>query len=103
MKTPAVLVAADMSPLTNAVELSLLQKLIDYPELVEAAARELSPHLIAFYLRELAGEFHSYYNATRFLVPDIPLRLARLGLVAAIRQVLSNGLKLLGVSAPAKM
>ncbi len=100
---PSVLVAADMSPLTNAVELSLLQKLIDYPELVEAAARELSPHLIAFYLRELAGEFHSYYNATRFLVPDIPLRLARLGLVAAIRQVLSNGLKLLGVSAPAKM
>ncbi|SFH19821.1 arginyl-tRNA synthetase [Nitrosospira sp. Nsp14] len=99
----SVLVAADMSPLTNAVELSLLQKLIDYPELVEAAARELSPHLIAFYLRELAGEFHSYYNATRFLVPDIPLRLARLGLVAAIRQVLSNGLKLLGVSAPAKM
>jgi arginyl-tRNA synthetase len=100
---PSALVAADMSPLTNAVELSLLQKLIDYPELVEAAARELSPHLIAFYLRELAGEFHSYYNATRFLVPDIPLRLARLGLVAAIRQVLSNGLKLLGVSAPAKM
>ena len=100
---PSALVAADMFPLTNAVELSLLQKLIDYPELVEAAARELSPHLIAFYLRELAGEFHSYYNATRFLVPDIPLRLARLGLVAAIRQVLSNGLKLLGVSAPAKM
>jgi arginyl-tRNA synthetase len=100
---PSALVAADMSPLTNAVELSLLQKLIDYPELVEAAARELSPHLIAFYLRELAGEFHSYYNATRFLVPDIPLRLARLGLVAAIRQVLSNGLKLLGVSAPVKM
>jgi len=100
---PSALVAADMFPLTNAVELSLLQKLIDYPELVEAAARELSPHLIAFYLRELAGEFHSYYNATRFLVPDIPLRLARLGLVAAIRKVLSNGLKLLGVSVPAKM
>jgi arginyl-tRNA synthetase len=71
--------------------------------MVEAAARELSPHLIAFYLRELAGEFHSYYNSTRFLVTDIPLRFARLGLVAAIRQVLSNGLKLLGVSAPAKM
>ena len=99
----ATLVGADMSPLTGAVELSLLQKLIDYPEMVEAAARELSPHLIAFYLRELAGEFHSYYNSTRFLVPDIPLRLARLGLIAAIRQVLSNGLKLLGVSAPTKM
>ncbi|ARO86404.1 arginine--tRNA ligase [Nitrosospira lacus] len=97
------LVTADMTPLTSPVELSLLQKLIDYPEMVEAAARELSPHLIAFYLRELAGEFHSYYNATRFLVPEIPLRLARLGLIAAVRQVLMNGLELLGVSAPEKM
>ena len=102
-ENPAALAAADMSPLTNPVELSLLQKLIDYPELVESAAKELSPHLIAFYLRELAGEFHSYYNATRFLVPEVSLRLARLGLVAAIRQVLGNGLKLLGVSAPDKM
>jgi arginyl-tRNA synthetase len=100
---PAMLHTADMSPLTDPAELSLLQKLMDYPEMVEAAAKELSPHLIAFYLRELAGEFHSYYNATRFLVPEIPLRLARLGLVAAIRQILSNGLKLLGVSAPGKM
>ena len=100
---PAMLHTADMTPLTDPAELSLLRKLIDYPEMVEAAAKELSPHLIAFYLRELAGEFHSYYNATRFLVPEIPLRLARLGLVAAIRQILSNGLKLLGVSAPAKM
>jgi arginyl-tRNA synthetase len=99
----AVLVTADLSLLGSASELSLLQKLIDYPDTVEAAARELSPHLIAFYLRELAGEFHSYYNATRFLVPDIPLRLARLALIAAIRQVLSNGLELLGVSAPDKM
>ncbi|SDA18255.1 arginyl-tRNA synthetase [Nitrosospira sp. Nsp18] len=100
---PAMLHTADMSPLTDPAELSLLQKLIDYPEMVEAAAKELSPHLIAFYLRELASEFHSYYNATRFLVPEIPLRLARLGLIAAIRQILSNGLKLLGVSAPGKM
>jgi arginyl-tRNA synthetase len=99
----SVLITSDMSPLTSPMELSLLQKLIDYPETVEAAARDLSPHLIAFYLRELAGEFHSYYNAARFLVPDIPVRLARLGLIAAIRQVLSNGLKLLGVSAPVKM
>jgi len=99
----SVLATADMSALTSAAEQSLLQKLIDYPELVESAAKELSPHLIAFYLRELAGEFHSYYNATRFLVPEVPLRLARLGLVAALRQVLSNGLKLLGVSAPDKM
>ncbi len=98
-----MLVAADMAPLGSPAELSLLQKLIDYPEMVEAAAKELSPHLIAFYLRELAGEFHSYYNATRFLVPEVPLRFARLGLIAAIRQVLVNGLELLGVSAPEKM
>lgn len=99
----AALVSADPSPLTAAAESSLLQKLIDYPETVDAAAKELSPHLIAFYLRELAGEFHSYYNATRFLVPEVPLRLARLALIAAIRQVLKNGLTLLGVSAPEKM
>jgi arginyl-tRNA synthetase len=99
----ALLVTADMSPLTAPAELSLLQKLIDYPEMVEVAGSDLSPHLIAFYLRELAGEFHSYYNATRFLVPEASLRLARLGLIAAIRQVLVNGLELLGVSAPEKM
>jgi len=100
---PAALASADPGPLTSPAELSLLQKLIDYPETVDAAAKELSPHLIAFYLRELAGEFHSYYNATRFLVPEVPLRLARLALIAAIRQVLKNGLALLGVSAPEKM
>jgi arginyl-tRNA synthetase len=100
---PAPLATADISPLTSPAELALLQRLIDYPETVDAAAKELSPHLIAFYLRELAAEFHSYYNATRFLVPEVPLRLARLALVAAIRQVLVNGLTLLGVSAPDKM
>lgn len=100
---PAALTAADMSPLAAPAEHSLLQKLIDYPETIEAAAKELSPHLIAFYLRELAGEFHSYYNSTRFLVAETPLRLARLALAAATRQVLSNGLGLLGVSAPVKM
>ena len=100
---PAPLATADTSLLTSPAELALLQRLIDYPETVDAAAKELSPHLIAFYLRELAAEFHSYYNATRFLVPEVPLRLARLALIAAIRQVLVNGLTLLGVSAPGKM
>ncbi len=100
---PAPLATADTSLLTSPAELALLQRLIDYPETLDAAAKELSPHLIAFYLRELAAEFHSYYNATRFLVPELPLRLARLALIAAIRQVLVNGLTLLGVSAPDKM
>lgn len=94
---------ADTAILTSPVELALLQKLIDFPDTVEMAAREYSPHLIAFYLRELASEFHSYYNSTRFLVPEIPLQHARLALIAAIRQVLMNGLTLLGVSAPDKM
>jgi arginyl-tRNA synthetase len=100
---PLILSTADTAQLTSTVELSLLQKLIDYPEIVEVAARDLSPHLVAFYLRELAAEFHSYYNSSRFLVPEIPLRLARLALIASIRQVLVNGLMLLGVSAPDKM
>jgi len=100
---PLLLTTADTAQLSSTVELSLLQKLIDYPEIVEAAARDLSPHLVAFYLRELAAEFHSYYNSSRFLVPEIPLRLARLALIASIRQVLVNGLTLLGVSAPDKM
>lgn len=99
----ADLVAANTEGLSNPAELALLQKLIDYPDTVEMAAKEFSPHLIAFYLRELASEFHSYYNSTRFLVPEIPLQLARLALVASIRQVLNNGLRLLGVSAPDKM
>lgn len=93
----------ELAPLASEQEFALLQRLIDYPAAVEDAARELAPHLIAFYLRELAGEFHSYYNATRVLVDERPLRLARLALVAAVRQVLSNGLGLLGVSAPEKM
>ena len=94
---------ADLAPLTSARELELMSRLGDYPDVVAQAARELSPHLVAFYLRELAGEFHSYYNAERFLVPEAPLRVARLALAAAVRQVLANGLALLGVSAPEKM
>ena len=102
-ENPSLLTAADTSQLSSAAELSLLQKLIDYPEIVAVSARDLSPHLVAFYLKELAAEFHSYYNSSRFLVPEIPIRLARLALISSIRQVLVNGLTLLGVSAPDKM
>ena len=97
------LAGADTVALSSPAELALLQKLIDFPGVMEIAAKEFSPHLIAFYLRDLASEFHSYYNSTRFLVPEIPLQHARLALIAAIRQVLSNGLTLLGVGAPDKM
>lgn len=93
----------NVDALSTPAELALLQKLIDFPDTIEIAAKESSPHLIAFYLRELASEFHSYYNSTRFLVPEIPLQHARLALIASIRQVLHNGLTLLGVSAPDKM
>ena len=99
----ADLADVDTAALTSPAELALLQKIIDYPDVIEAAAKELSPHLIAFYLRELASEFHSYYNSTRFLVPEISVQHARLALIAAIQQILSNGLGLLGVSAPDKM
>jgi arginyl-tRNA synthetase len=99
----ASLKETDTALLASEQELGLLQRLIDYPDIVEEAARELAPHLVAFYLRDLAADFHGYYNATRLLVDDLPVRLARLALVTAVRQVLRNGLALLGVSAPEKM
>jgi arginyl-tRNA synthetase len=97
------LAAADTSALAADQELALLALLMEYPDVLENAARDLAPHLVAFYLRELAAGLHSYYNATRMLVEDEKLKRARLALVAAVRQVLRNGLALLGVSAPDKM
>ena len=93
----------DLKSLTGERELSLAGKLEEFPELLEIAARELAPHTLAFYLRGLAADFHSYYNAERILVDDEALRAARLALCAAVRQTLANGLSLLGVSAPEKM
>jgi arginyl-tRNA synthetase len=84
-------------------EFSLLAKLAEFPEMIEAACAELAPHTVAFYLKDLASEVHSYYNAERFLVDDESLKLDRLTLLAAARQVLRNGLSLAGVSAPEKM
>jgi arginyl-tRNA synthetase len=99
----ARLAAADTSALGEEHEQALLARLIEYPETIEDAARDLAPHLVAFYLRELAAAFHGYYNATRILVEDEGVKLARVALAAAVRQVLCNGLALLGVSAPQKM
>jgi arginyl-tRNA synthetase len=92
-----------LAPLAGAREAALMRRLAEYPELLADAARELAPHAVAFYLRELAGEFHSYYNAERILVEDEATRKARLALCAAVRQVLANGLALLGVRAPERM
>jgi arginyl-tRNA synthetase len=99
----ASLAQADTSALTSEHERAVLDRLMMYPEAVENAARDLAPHLIAFYLRDLAAEFHGYYNATRILVDDERVKLARLALATAVRHVLRNGLTLLGVAAPEKM
>jgi arginyl-tRNA synthetase len=93
----------ELDPLTGGRELELLQRLGEYPEMLENACVELAPHQIVFYLRELAREFHSYYNAERILVSETPLRTARISLCLAVRQVLRNGLSLLSVSQPEKM
>ncbi len=100
---PAELVNADLTLLVEDQELQLLQRLLDYPEQIEGAARELAPHLLAFYLKDLSGGFHSYYNSTRLLVEDDGLKSARLALAGAVRQILRNGLEILGVGAPARM
>jgi arginyl-tRNA synthetase len=99
----AALPKADVSPLTSERAMALLQKLAEYPDTLAHAADELAPHAIAFYLRDLAGEFHSFYNAERVLVDERDVREARLALLAATRQVLENGLATIGVSAPVKM
>lgn len=94
---------ADLTPLTVEHELALMQRLAEFPELVETAAQELAPSNVANYLKELASDLHSYYNAQQFLVDDEKIRLARLALISATRQVIRSGLKLLGVNAPEKM
>jgi len=100
----AQLANVDLSPLTNSHESGLLAKLSAYPEMLQRALVELGPHQVAFYLRELAADLHSYYFAHKWLLDDDePTKLARLALAAAIRQVLRNGLALIGVSAPEKM
>ena len=100
---PADLAEADLSRLDNERELALCARLTAFPETVQSAAAEYAPHQIAFYLKDLAGEFHSYYNAERMLVDDEGLKLARLALATAVRQVIRSGLALLGVSAPESM
>lgn len=94
---------SDLSPLVAPREVSLLAKLAEFPDALAHALQELGPHQVAFYLRDLAGELHSYYNAERVLVDDIATRMARLALLGATRQVLRNGLALIGVSAPSRM
>jgi arginyl-tRNA synthetase len=93
----------DLSPLTGARELALAGRLALYPQVLREAADELAPHQIAFYLKDLAADFHAFYNAERVLVDAAAQRDARLALLLATRQVLRNALALLGVSAPERM
>jgi arginyl-tRNA synthetase len=97
------LAGTDASPLTSPYEEALLRRLADFPAELAAAAREFAPHQVTSYLKEVAREFHSYYNAERFLVEDEKLKRARLSLAVAAGQVLKNGLGVLGISAPAQM
>ncbi|VAW78929.1 Arginyl-tRNA synthetase, partial [hydrothermal vent metagenome] len=95
--------AQHLERLSESHEDELIVALSRYPDVVESAALNHEPHLLAHYLRELANAFHTYYNAHQFLVEDADLRDARLNLIQATRQVIANGLGLLGVSAPDSM
>jgi arginyl-tRNA synthetase len=94
---------AHLARLDSEHENALLRELVRYPEIVETAATNLEPHLVAQYLRDLANALHTYYHAHQFIVDDADLRDARLTLIVAARQVLANGLDLIGVSAPESM
>jgi arginyl-tRNA synthetase len=94
---------ANLDKLNETHETDLMTVLARYPELIETAARNHEPHQIAYYVRELATAFHTYYNAHQFIVDDAAIRDARLALITATQQVLNNGLQLLGVSAPDTM
>ena len=93
----------DLEILQESREIALADALWRFPEVVATAARDREPHQIAFYLRELAATFHTYYNSTRILVEETPLRHARLTLCLTVAQSIANGLRLLGVSAPEQM
>jgi Arginyl-tRNA synthetase len=94
---------ADLARLTAPTEIVLMRTLARFPEVLARAADEFAPHDLAFYLREVAASFHTYYAAERFLVDDPALARARMALLTATRQVLRNGFAVLGISAPASM
>ena len=99
----AALAQADLAQLNGERELALCARLATFPEIIADAAEHHAPQMIAFYLKDLAGDFHSYYNAERILVDAVAVRDARLALALAVRQVLRNGLGILGVSTPESM
>jgi arginyl-tRNA synthetase len=93
----------DLALLDNEYEQALIKQLSRYADTLKNAALNYEPHVLAYYLRDLAGDFHSYYNNSEFLIDNKTLQASRLQLVIAVQQILQNGLGLLGVSAPEKM
>ena len=94
---------ANLSLLTEEVERNILRELSRYKSVIESAAIQYEPHQLAYYLRDLATQFHSYYNACTFILEDQDLTQARLSLIHAAKQILRNGLSILGVGAPESM
>lgn len=103
LPSPADIEQMDLSALSDQYAQALIARISEFPETLTVAAKECAPHTLCFYLKDLAGDFHAFYNAERVLVDDEKVRNARLALLMAARQVLQNGLDLLGVSAPEKM
>ena len=101
--TASALKGADLGLLVSPHEVAAMKQLAEYPDMLALAARTLAPHLVVYYLQELAAAFHAWYNAEKFLVENEALKRARLALAAAIMQTIANGLGLLGVSAPGRM
>jgi arginyl-tRNA synthetase len=97
------LAEANLSLLTEDIEKNILRELSRYKSVIESAAIQYEPHQLAYYLRDLATQFHSYYNACTFILDDQNLTQARLSLIHATRQILLNGLSILGVDAPESM
>ena len=97
------LATMDLSPLNSKAAEALIGAVAEYPNTLRLAARDHAPHILCYYLKDLAAAFHAFYNAERVLVDDAVERNARLALLAAARQVLANGLALLGISAPERM
>jgi len=94
---------ANLSLLTEEIEKNILRELSRYKSVVESSAIQYEPHQLAYYLKDLSTQFHSYYNACKFIMDDNDLTQARLSLIHATRQILINGLSILGVSAPESM
>ena len=101
--TQEAIAEMDLSALSDKNAQALIARISEFPETLSVAAKECAPHTLCFYLKDLAGDFHAFYNAERVLVEDEAVRNARLALLLAARQVLRNGLDLLGVSALEKM